>query len=363
MNEVGIPRASTTWSTASATTRPATPDLATRTSTASPSPARPDRLDHPARRVAPTLKRGLHGDGRQERRHRLRRRRLRPAIKELGRAASTTPARSASAPSASTSTSRSSIRFAERLVKYAKTELRYGYPDDDATNFGPVVSDEHRDKVLSYYKLAEEEGAKVLHGGGAPDVRRLSRDGVLGRADDLDGPGGNSRVVTRGDFRPGRGPIAVRNEEEAIRLANDTKYGLAATFCSTNSCPRHRVGRSWRSASAGSTPGSSAICALPSAASSIPVSAVRAASMPRVLHRAVQRLYQDLISTRFTARVARPRPGIWPAPGARGATRVSSSETSSSWTEASTMSESGAFVVARWDGGGNTPPAFALAVS
>ena len=56
---------------------------------------------------------------------------------------------------------------ADRL-EYAKNELKDGYPDDEATNFGPAVSDEHRDKVLSYYKLAEEEGAEVLHGGGAP---------------------------------------------------------------------------------------------------------------------------------------------------------------------------------------------------
>ena len=38
---------------------------------------------------------------------------------------------------------------ADRLVEYAKNELKYGYPDDEATNSGPVVSDEHRDKVLS----------------------------------------------------------------------------------------------------------------------------------------------------------------------------------------------------------------------
>ena len=52
-------------------------------------------------------------------------------------------------------------------MDYAKNELKYGYPDDEATNFGPVVSDEHRDKVLSYYKLAEEEGAEVLHAAAA----------------------------------------------------------------------------------------------------------------------------------------------------------------------------------------------------
>ena len=82
---------------------------------------------------------------------------------------------------------------ADRLVDYAKNELKYGYPDDEATNFGPVVSDEHRDKVLSYYKLAEEEGAAVLHGGGAPTFGD-ERDGRSGS----NSPSGRASPTTAG---------------------------------------------------------------------------------------------------------------------------------------------------------------------
>ncbi len=97
----------------------------------------------------------------------------------------------------------------DRLKDYAENELKYGFPDDEGVNFGPVVSDEHRDKVLSYYKLAEEEGATVVTGGGAPEVRRRARRRLLGRAHHLDRPGPGLPHRDRGDLRPGRGPDPV----------------------------------------------------------------------------------------------------------------------------------------------------------
>ena len=85
-----------------------------------------------------------------------------------------------------------------------------GYPDDEATTMGPLISQEHRHKVLSYYKHAEEEGAEVLHGGGAPKFGdELSRR-LLGRADDLDGPRRRQPPWHRGDFRTCRATIALR---------------------------------------------------------------------------------------------------------------------------------------------------------
>ena len=132
-------------------------------------------------------------------------------------------------------------QVAERLVTYAKTELRYGYPDDDATNFGPVVSDEHRDKVLTYYKLAEEEGARVLHGGGAPTFGDERDGGSWVEPTIWTGLAHNSRVATEEIFGPAVALIPFRDEAEAITLANDTAYGLAATFFSTNASRVHRV--------------------------------------------------------------------------------------------------------------------------
>ncbi|MCF7550862.1 2-hydroxymuconic semialdehyde dehydrogenase [Pseudonocardia sp. WMMC193] len=130
---------------------------------------------------------------------------------------------------------------ASRLVDYAKNELRYGYPDDPSTNFGPVVSDEHRDKVLSYYKLAEQEGATVLHGGGAP-VFGDERDGGSWVEPTIwTGLAHDSRVATEEIFGPAVALIPFRDEDEVVRLANDTRYGLAATFFSTDVSRVHRV--------------------------------------------------------------------------------------------------------------------------
>ena len=130
---------------------------------------------------------------------------------------------------------------ADRLVDYAKNELKYGYPDDEATNFGPVVSDEHRDKVLSYYKLAEEEGAEVLHGGGAPTFGDERDGGSWVEPTIWKGLAHDSRVATEEIFGPAVALIPFTDEDEVIKLANDTDYGLAATFFTTNSSRVHRV--------------------------------------------------------------------------------------------------------------------------
>src|SRR6267154_4366609 len=59
-------------------------------------------------------------------------------------------------------------RFVMALKEKAES-LRLGSPMDESTNLGPLISAQHRDKVLSYYKLAREEGAEVVTGGGMPE--------------------------------------------------------------------------------------------------------------------------------------------------------------------------------------------------
>src|SRR5690606_15962687 len=57
--------------------------------------------------------------------------------------------------------------FVARL-KDAAEGLRPGWPEEAETSLGPLISAEHRDKVLSYYRRAVEDGAKVITGGGTP---------------------------------------------------------------------------------------------------------------------------------------------------------------------------------------------------
>ena len=49
-------------------------------------------------------------------------------------------------------------------------DRRYGRPTDHDSDYGPLISQEHRDKVLGYYRKAVEEGATVVTGGGVPDM-------------------------------------------------------------------------------------------------------------------------------------------------------------------------------------------------
>lgn len=126
-------------------------------------------------------------------------------------------------------------------LKEAAENLHMGFPDDEQTNFGPVVSDEHRDKVLSYYKLAEEEGATVVTGGGAPEFGDERDGGSWVQPTIWTGLRHDSRVAREEIFGPCVALIPFTDEDEVIKLANDTDYGLAATFFSQDVSRVHRV--------------------------------------------------------------------------------------------------------------------------
>ena len=118
--------------------------------------------------------------------------------------------------------------------------------------------------MLSYYKLAEDEGAKVLTGAARPRSATSATAGRGSQPTIWTGPGAQTPRVNREEIF---GP-AVHSRRSTPRtrpsaLANDTEYGLAATVL--DPVPRARTGsrRSSTPASSGSTAGSCAICALP----------------------------------------------------------------------------------------------------
>lgn len=92
----------------------------------------------------------------------------------------------------------------ERFTSLARS-IRIGDPLDPSTEMGSLMSQMHRDRVLSYVNIAREQGGRVLAGGKSPDAATLAK-GLLCRADDRAGE-------ADGSHRAGGSIRAVRHRE------------------------------------------------------------------------------------------------------------------------------------------------------
>ncbi|TCC60455.1 2-hydroxymuconic semialdehyde dehydrogenase [Kribbella pittospori] len=131
--------------------------------------------------------------------------------------------------------------FAERLAQRA-SELTYGWPADEATMNMPLISKQHRDKVLSYYDLARSEGAEVLTGGGVPSFGDARDGGCYVQPTVVTGLPQDARATTEEIFGPICHIAPFDTEDEAYALANDSEYGLAATVWTRDVGRAHRAG-------------------------------------------------------------------------------------------------------------------------
>lgn len=131
-------------------------------------------------------------------------------------------------------------RFVNALKQRAES-LRLGDPMEESTNLGPLISSQHRDKVLSYYKLAREEGAAVVTGGGIPEFANGLDKGFYIEPTIYTGLAESARCVKEEIFGPVCHIAPFDTDEEAVARANDTKYGLAASIWTTNLKRGHRI--------------------------------------------------------------------------------------------------------------------------
>jgi aminomuconate-semialdehyde/2-hydroxymuconate-6-semialdehyde dehydrogenase len=131
-------------------------------------------------------------------------------------------------------------RFVEALKRKAES-LRLGSPLEGTTELGPLISRQHREKVLSYYQLASEEGATVITGGGVPEFGNTLDKGFYVQPTIYTGLPESARCVKEEIFGPVCHVASFDTEEEAVSKANDTKYGLAASIWTTNLKRGHRV--------------------------------------------------------------------------------------------------------------------------
>jgi aminomuconate-semialdehyde/2-hydroxymuconate-6-semialdehyde dehydrogenase len=132
-------------------------------------------------------------------------------------------------------------RFVAALVERARA-LKIGGPYENA-DLGPLISRGHRDKVLGYYRLAREERAQVHCGGGIPQFGDARDGGAFIEPTVLTGLPETARCVKEEIFGPICHVAPFDSEDEAVRLANDTRYGLAAAVWTQNLARAHRVAR------------------------------------------------------------------------------------------------------------------------
>ncbi len=117
-------------------------------------------------------------------------------------------------------------RVVDGLVTLAKT-ARIGNPALPETQVGPITTEGQRAKVLSYLNIARGEGAEVVLGGGTPSDQAL-QDGWFVEPTIFTGVHNQMRIAREEVFGPVLSVIPFDDEDEAISIANDSPYGLAA---------------------------------------------------------------------------------------------------------------------------------------
>lgn len=120
-------------------------------------------------------------------------------------------------------------------------QLIVGNPNDEQTNIGAVVSKQHMEKILSYIELAKEEGGKILTGGKRKFLDGEFKNGYFLEPTIIEGLAYTCRVNQEEIFGPVVTLTPFETEEEVLKMANSTKYGLASTIWTENLSRAHRV--------------------------------------------------------------------------------------------------------------------------
>ena len=129
------------------------------------------------------------------------------------------------------------------LFSAATRNVKVGDPSDDATEMGCLVSQKQRDRVRDYIEIGLAEGASIVVGGDAPDDPDLAAGAYL-MPTVFDGVSNDMRIAREEIFGPVVSIIPFDTEEEALRLANATPFGLSGSIWSRD------IGKALRAAKA-----------------------------------------------------------------------------------------------------------------
>jgi len=131
-------------------------------------------------------------------------------------------------------------RFKKEFVEKIK-KSRVSYPSDPKAQLGAVVSKSHMEKVLSYVELAKEEGGTVLAGGHQVKLDAPYDQGFYIAPTIIEGLQFDCRTNQEEIFGPVVTITPFETEEEVLRMANSTEYGLSATIWTNNLKRAHRM--------------------------------------------------------------------------------------------------------------------------
>jgi aminomuconate-semialdehyde/2-hydroxymuconate-6-semialdehyde dehydrogenase len=120
-------------------------------------------------------------------------------------------------------------KFVKALKEKAEA-LKIGPSDMPGVGMGPLISAEHKEKVLSYYQKAKAEGANVVTGGGTPTMEGKYAEGHYVQPTIWTGLPETSPIIREEIFGPCCHIAPFYTEEEAVALANNTPYGLATSI-------------------------------------------------------------------------------------------------------------------------------------
>jgi betaine-aldehyde dehydrogenase len=129
------------------------------------------------------------------------------------------------------------------LLAEATRKVKVGKPSDETTEVGTLVSFKQRDRVMDYVEVGKSEGAQLVLGGTIPDADELA-DGAYLMPAIFDNVRNDMRIAREEIFGPVVSIIPFDDEADAIRIANDTPYGLSGSIWSRD------IGKAIRTAKA-----------------------------------------------------------------------------------------------------------------